>query len=155
MKFILIVSIIFLNFINADEVVRKCTKNDLIGTWSVTHIKLIDKDSKDSLSHFLMKNQILVFKKNNEIRSLYSYSRDNSFDIKKAFELLEVPQGDTYKIENGVISYFRDNKQIDSAKCDYFNQDLKKANIDKGSISLMRFSKGKQAVGNVYEKINP
>ena len=155
MKYILIVSIILLNFVHADEVIRKCTKNDLIGTWLVTHIKLIDKDSKDSLSHFLMKNQILVFKKNNELNSFYSYSRDNSFDIKKALKLLEVPQGDTYKIKNGVISYFRNNKQIDSAKCDYFNQDLKKANIGKGSISLMRFSKGKPAVGNVYKKINP
>lgn len=154
MKFILAVMML-INILNANENVRKCTKNDLLGTWSVTHIKLIDASSRENFSHFLMKNQLLLYKENNELRSLYAYSKDNTFDVQKALKLLEFPQGDTYKIKNGIISIFRDGKQIDEAICQYYVENFNKANITKGSISLFRFYKGKLAMGNVYKKINP
>jgi len=140
-------------YINADDGIRNCTKDNLIGNWTISHIKVFDNTATNDLSHLLMKNQILVFKDNNELRSLYS--NNNSKDMASYLKLLEIPQGDTFKIKDGVISIYQNNKQIDACQCQYFTKELKNANIEKGSISLMRFSKGKLAIGNLYKKVNP
>lgn len=154
MKNLFILCIFMLNFTYANDGIRICTKDDLIGVWSVTHIKLIDEKSKENLYYFLMPNQILMYKKNGELKSLYSTDTSKK-DIQSYLKLFEFTQGDTYKINNGTISIFRDNKQIGQCICHYFTKHNEKASISKGSISLIRFSNGQPAIGNVYTKITP
>lgn len=144
--------VFLISFLNADDITRKCTKSDLIGAWQISHIKLIDKSKKDSLYVFLMKNQILVFKENDELKSLYT--NDKPREVNDYLNLLEHAPGDTYTInDGGVISIFNNGKHIDSTLCQYFINDFGKANIQKGSISLMRFSNNQPVIGNVYKKI--
>ena len=86
--------IIFLGFILifnfqalfADDELRRCVKNDLIGTWAVSHKVFLDESLKNDFSHLLMPVQILMYKDDNELRSVYSTSKDKT--IKQHLALL-------------------------------------------------------------------
>ena len=134
---------------------RSCEKSDLIGkVWLISHSKVFDKNADLSqgsyLSYFVSKLQMLKYLKNNELRSIYSNEVDDK-SIKLSVKLLNYPQGDTFKIENGILSLYHNKEQIDTVKCNYFLKDNKKSNIPKGSIGLLRYSNNKLLVVNVYQ----
>lgn len=154
--------IIFLGFILifnfqalfADDELRRCVKNDLIGTWAVSHKVFLDESLKNDFSHLLMPVQILMYKDDNELRSVYSTSKDQT--IKQHLALLEFPQNDKYKIvEKGVVVISRNNQIIDMYTCDYLIKGSKKKNIEHGSIMLTRVINKKPAIVNIFKKINP
>ena len=154
--------IIFLGFILifnfqalfADDELRRCVKNDLIGTWAVSHKVFLDESLKNDFSHLLMPVQILMYKDDNELRSVYSTSKDKT--IKQHLALLEFPQNDRYKIvEKGVVVISRNNQIIDMYTCDYLIKGSKKKNIEHGSIMLTRVINKKPAIVNIFKKINP
>jgi hypothetical protein len=138
---------------NATESMRKCTKSDLIGTWTVAYKKLLNKEFKNDFSHLLMPTQILIYKKTNELRSLYSSKNDKN--IKDYLKLLSFPQYDSFEVKNGIVGVLRDNKLVDMYKCDYLIQDIKDKDIKKGQIMQTRLLNGKLAIVNLYKKIFP
>jgi hypothetical protein len=139
----------------AQDAMRSCEKSDLIGkVWLISHSKVFDKNADLSqgsyLSYFISKLQMLKYLENNELRSIYSNTVDDK-TIKISVKLLNYPQGDTFKIKNGILSLYHNKKQIDTVKCDYFLEDNKKSNIPKGSIGLWRYSSNKPLVVNIYQ----
>ena len=149
----LILSISFQSLL-ANEELRRCVKNDLVGTWTVTHKVFLNKSLKNDFSHLLMPVQILMYKENNELRSLYSTSKNKT--IKQNLELLKFPQEDTYKIvKKGVVVISRNKQIIDMYTCDYLSRGSKKKNIESGSIMLTRVINRKPAIVNIFKKVNP
>ena len=151
MKELLVAIIVIYNaqMLYADTITRSCEKKDLLGTWSVTHIKVLNEKAKESLFHLVMPNQIRIY---NEDNSLWTASAKNSLSNYK--KLSKFPQGNTYSIKEGTVFTHKNNRLIDKYRCDYFINDLKKANIKKGSISFMWYGdNNKPILANVYEPI--
>ncbi len=148
--FVLLLMLFSFKSLYADEDLRRCVKNDLIGTWIVTHSMLLNKSLKNNFSHLLMPVQILMYRDDNKIRSLYSTNKDK--ELNSHLALLNFPQNDTYKIvEKGVLVISRDNQIIDMYTCDYLIKGSKKKNIKSGSIMLTRVINSKPAIVNILK----
>ncbi|MCJ8326590.1 MAG: hypothetical protein MJK08_05750 [Campylobacterales bacterium] len=157
MKNILLIGwLLILNYqlLFAVEDLRRCVKNDLIGTWTVTHKIFLNESLKKEYSHLLMPVQILMYRSDNKLRSLYSTSKDKT--LKQHLSLLKFPQNDTYEIvKKGVVVVSRDNQIVDMYTCDYLIKGSKKKNIESGSIMLTRVIEKKPAIVNIFKKLNP
>ena len=71
MKNILLIGwLLILNYqlLFAVEDLRRCVKNDLIGTWTVTHKIFLNESLKKEYSHLLMPVQILMYRSDNKLR---------------------------------------------------------------------------------------
>lgn len=155
-----IYEILFLNILiffvyqiaQAQELIRDCTKKDLIGTWEVTHIKVLDKDTaEDSYFDLMEENQIRIYKENNSL-----WTASSNKDLADVVEILsKFPQDDFYTIKDSTIFTHRKSKGgkvVDKYRCDYFVYNFEKAKIKEGSISLIWYRNNIPIIANVYFK---
>lgn len=160
MKQIYILLVIINLQLVAQDNMRKCTQEDLIGgVWLSSHTKLFNKTADKSpgsyLSFFLKDFQLLKYLDNNEFRSVYS-DRPSDKTISTSVKLLNHPQNEIFKIKDGIIkTYYKNNKkQIDEISCRYFTNEILESKISKGSIYLIRYADGKPLVGNIFKKVD-
>lgn len=151
-KIFSLILLIFTQIIQANDDLRQCKKKDLIGTWHLTHHKVLDEDikaAKDNFFYLIQPYQIRIYREDNSIWTATS-NEDLSEEVKT---LSKFSQNQYYKIDGWIISTLNSsNKAIDMYQCIYYTQGYPKANIKPGSISLIWYRNQKQSIANLYYK---
>ncbi len=148
---LIILFVILTDIASAGDVERPCEVQDLIGRWELITAKyqgVVPDGYQDLLQPF----QVRVYKKDGTFQQMQSNIKLSEDQVSN---LMTIPQGETYKVENGIITTLNsENKILDRYSCSYFIKDASKINIPKGTLSLLWLRQGKPLILNTYKKVN-
>jgi hypothetical protein len=136
---------------SSEKYERPCLKSDLVGTWELSVVKSkgqVPESAQDLIAAY----QARTYKSDNTFLQL---SSNNKLSQNQTMSLLSIPQGQTYIIDNGIITTLDNTGNVlEQYSCSYFFKDFPKGNIKKGTLSLLWYKDDQSYILNTYTRMD-